>query len=551
MNKKLIIVLTMILVFTLTAPVMAQPFQDVSQNHWAHDSLRQVAKAGLIQGYSDGEFKGNESLSRYEVAALTSKVLDKIKAEDTELSQDVANALQQLAGEFDKELAAVNDELDAMQTVKITGKTGVEYKDITVGGEGTTYQDPYEQDIDGDGDIDDDDKVVAEDNFKQTIDSEIKIAKDGVTADLNLQAVNNYFGNKADESNFTVESLSGTVTTEQFKAAIGDDQDLGWKDYLFGGEDNIDGVILNAGNSTVALGRADKDEDNIDTKTLAVKQENLLALPVDVFMGLADEEGTDAVVGAEGAFQLAGVDLTGEVAVNDTDLEEKLARLGVSKKIAKVNLAADYQYATDGFTAIQPDDYEGGNETTLSAEVEEENPYVLVGVNVFGNLEYEVNSEDQARYLEANKELGDVKLAALYDYEKTNDGDDTNDKSDKVVSVAYAPEFEVAGIQLAPEAKLAAVYDLDNEQYLNQEAAVDAVYKLGEKTTLTGGYSWANKEARVDTAGQKAVAKAGVEYQVTEGSAATLDYKQMDFTGEEETDSYNTESIVGKYSIQF
>ncbi|AGB42281.1 putative S-layer protein [Halobacteroides halobius DSM 5150] len=563
MKSKLTVLLTLALVFALSIPVMASPFTDVPADHWATSALKKVAKAGLINGYNDGTFKGQKKLSRYEVATLTAKVLTKIKKEDKEVTKDVAQAIEKLATEFDQELAMVDQRLDNLEAVQINGETGVEYKDITVEG-GTAYQDPYTKDINGDDVIDDDDKVIAEDTFKQYADFNVNVAQDGVQADLDLEAVNNSFGG-ADATAFKLESISGEVATEDFVANIGDDQDLGWKEYLFAGEDNIDGVIFNAGNSTLALG-----EDK-DGKTLAAKQANLFNLPVNVYAGADYAQGRNIVVGADTAFNLAGIDLTGEVATSDTELNGKLAKVGAKKDLGFVALEGNYKYVNDAFAPIQEDEdftaetgydlkattnldkvelaakYEdyATQETTLTAKVAEEKAYNVYGVDVFGNYEYKVNSKAKKGYVEANEELGNVKLAAIYDY------DSAANKSDKVMSVAYTPEFNVAGVKVDTKAKVAAIYDKNNNQAVNTEASVDATYQVNDKLTATAGYAWANKEDRVDIAGEKTVVNAGLDYQVAEDATATVSYETMNFTGADAADSFDAQSLKGQVNVKF
>ena len=543
MNKKLITVLTLLMIFALSAPVGAQSFQDVPEGHWAHDALEQVARAGLMQGYGNGEFKGEESLSRYEVASLTANVLEKVENENEVLTEEVITALEALTNEFDQELVKLADELEGMNRVQITGTTGLEYNDISVGGDLVEVNDDGEEEVYADPYSDDDDMITAEDNFKQTVDTLVSINREGVTADLELETSANYFGSQDDDLNLKLDNITGRITTDTFTATLGNEQDLGWKDYFFGGEDNIDGVVLETGNSTVAFGR-----DEEDTESLAARQDGLFDLPVNVFMGIENEEDedTNTVVGAEGMLQLAGVDITGEAAVNDTSLEGRMTKLGLSRDIDKLTLGVEYQNAQD-FEPIQPDEdeYNDGEETTLMVEVSEDNPYRLYALDIFGSYEYSLNSEEEVRYVEAGREIGDVKLGAIYDFESAED------KEDKVVSVAYSPEFETAGIKLKPGVELAAIYDADNDQYLNQEVSLGAIYEINENLTALGDYSWANKEARVEREGQKLEANTGVEYKVTENSNASLSYKWMDFEGDEEGTSYDAQSLVGKYSLKF
>ena len=160
MNKRLIIGLALVIVFVMTLPAQAGEFNDVPRDHWAYNSLERVAQAGLIEGYQNGRFKGEEELSRYQVAALTSRVMDKIEADDAELSSEVADAIQTLATEFDTELVKLKNEMDELTRVKISGETGVEYKDAEKTGSGASYIDTYLEDFNDDDSNDDDDKVL-------------------------------------------------------------------------------------------------------------------------------------------------------------------------------------------------------------------------------------------------------------------------------------------------------------------------------------------------------------------------------------------------------
>lgn len=45
-------------------------FPDVPENHWAYEAVEMMAKTGLVQGYPDGEFKGDRNMTRYEFAQI-------------------------------------------------------------------------------------------------------------------------------------------------------------------------------------------------------------------------------------------------------------------------------------------------------------------------------------------------------------------------------------------------------------------------------------------------------------------------------------------------
>ena len=57
-------VLCVALITGITTPAAGQPFADTPTHHWAYDALAQLAAKGLIQGYPDGTFKGDRTLTR-------------------------------------------------------------------------------------------------------------------------------------------------------------------------------------------------------------------------------------------------------------------------------------------------------------------------------------------------------------------------------------------------------------------------------------------------------------------------------------------------------
>ena len=77
-------------------------FPDIPENHWAYEYVTKLAKAGIVEGYEDGEFKGNRMMSRYEFAALVYRAIMAGAASNPELNKD--GTLGKLAKEFSGEL---------------------------------------------------------------------------------------------------------------------------------------------------------------------------------------------------------------------------------------------------------------------------------------------------------------------------------------------------------------------------------------------------------------------------------------------------------------
>ncbi|MFW6021970.1 MAG: S-layer homology domain-containing protein, partial [Halanaerobiaceae bacterium] len=87
--KKYSIVIAMVLVLALTASTFAGSFADVPSNHWAYEAVSELVAAGLIQGYPDGTFKGQNDVTRYEIAVILSRLLEDIEDAREELADRV------------------------------------------------------------------------------------------------------------------------------------------------------------------------------------------------------------------------------------------------------------------------------------------------------------------------------------------------------------------------------------------------------------------------------------------------------------------------------
>ena len=57
--------------------VASAQFPDVPADHWAYDAVTRLVDEGLLNGMPDGNFHGNESMNRYAVAVLVSRLLDR------------------------------------------------------------------------------------------------------------------------------------------------------------------------------------------------------------------------------------------------------------------------------------------------------------------------------------------------------------------------------------------------------------------------------------------------------------------------------------------
>ena len=101
MKKTLVSALTTALVVgaASTTFAAANPFSDVPADHWAYDAVQQLAQDGVVEGYGDGTFRGQQNITRYEMAQMIAKAMAKA---DTSAADKAL--IDKLAAEFSDEL---------------------------------------------------------------------------------------------------------------------------------------------------------------------------------------------------------------------------------------------------------------------------------------------------------------------------------------------------------------------------------------------------------------------------------------------------------------
>lgn len=128
MNKRFATMLAATAVLGVTTAFAANPFSDVTPSDWAYQSVSQLAAAGVINGYPDGTFKGQNNITRFEMAQMVAKAM---------ANQERANAEQQavinrLANEFSDELnnlgVRVTELENKVGNVKIFGDGRIRYR---------------------------------------------------------------------------------------------------------------------------------------------------------------------------------------------------------------------------------------------------------------------------------------------------------------------------------------------------------------------------------------------------------------------------------------
>ena len=128
MKKQFAAIFAATAVLGVTTAFAANPFSDVTPDSWAYQAVSQLAAAGIVNGYPDGTFKGQNDITRYEMAQMVAKAM---------ANQDRANAEQQaminrLADEFSNELNNLGVRVarleDRVGNVKVTGDMRLRYQ---------------------------------------------------------------------------------------------------------------------------------------------------------------------------------------------------------------------------------------------------------------------------------------------------------------------------------------------------------------------------------------------------------------------------------------
>ena len=126
--KKHLAVLAATAVLGVTSAFAANPFSDVTPQDWAYQAVAQLASQGIVNGYPDGTFKGQQNITRYEMAQMVAKALvrqDRVDAEQNAI-------INRLANEFSAELNNLGVRVATLENkvgnFKFTGDARVRYQ---------------------------------------------------------------------------------------------------------------------------------------------------------------------------------------------------------------------------------------------------------------------------------------------------------------------------------------------------------------------------------------------------------------------------------------
>ena len=125
--KKHLAVLAATAVLGVTSAFAANPFSDVTPQDWAYQAVAQLAAQGVVNGYPDGTFQGQNNITRYEMAQMVAKAMvqqDRVDAEQNAI-------INRLANEFSAELNNLGVKVNTLENkvgnFKFTGDARLRY----------------------------------------------------------------------------------------------------------------------------------------------------------------------------------------------------------------------------------------------------------------------------------------------------------------------------------------------------------------------------------------------------------------------------------------
>lgn len=126
MKKKelLIPILSALILNGVTTTFAAQantPFSDVPTDHWSRAAIAELVHDGIISGYNDNTFRGDQQITRYEMAQIVARA----RAHSEKASEEDKALIQRLSNEFSDELNSLGIRMQNVEkktdNVKLSG----------------------------------------------------------------------------------------------------------------------------------------------------------------------------------------------------------------------------------------------------------------------------------------------------------------------------------------------------------------------------------------------------------------------------------------------
>lgn len=319
MKKKLLkVAVTGALTVAFAVPAFANQFSDVEQDHWAYDAVENLAEAGIIEGYGDNTFKGENNITRYEMAQMVAKALNQ------DLTGEHKATVEKLAREFATELNGMGIAIEELQEeqarVKISGEARARFGAVDGQGDDSDFR--ARLSVDG--------KINENLKFNSRISSG-NVAYDGENEGITLDTANLAFD------------------------AFGLDNTIGRQDLFVGTgmimDDTINGIASELGGLKVFYGNQTSENERLygaEIKTRIFDGLNLNYMKADVKDG-NDKEfyGVNTAVGIT-----KNVTVNAEYAKENKSGDDAVAygvsfdKLGLSATYKDVEAGAHTEYST-------------------------------------------------------------------------------------------------------------------------------------------------------------------------------------------------------------
>ena len=496
--KKFTITIALMLVVALAMPAFGASFSDVPSDHWSYNAINKLVAAGIVEGYPDGEYKGEKAMTRYEMAVMVSRALDNIvdemeamgeglttgQAEDVtaivkslmekntndELSdaqaEEVADIVDALTFELRSELKVLGADVDALgkDVDELAAKVeamdvpqdNIEFAmDVKTMAEVAYYgEDEVEEravlELLQDGDaidenfIDDPDLFPAQERFWQEYNFNIAGELNGAEFNLAVDTITNLFMDERsvlnytenDDNEFMMDTALLEIAYEDMNVKMGDMPDYYPESYFL--DEDLEGieVTTNMYNTEFKAFAGGNDEDNDDN--------------------VNSTNGVNNSVANFGDAEMADEKYFGLTAERDTELGTFTGKVYHARSVVD-KLANETKTSYD-------------SATTRTADSPYDNTLVALGLE---------NQITEALNLDGEIVYGQ------YEDENENDGSDmlANIRADYTVS----EDFNTYGIvEYAGEDFVAARNDLEEGFGDYTLAEIGADYQLNENNNVNG-----------------------------------------------------------------
>ncbi|SCM83605.1 S-layer domain-containing protein [uncultured Sporomusa sp.] len=300
----------------LAAP--ANPFVDVPAKHWSYDAVSKLAQAGVVSGYGDGTYKGDKTMTRYEMATIIAKAMANSEKADAETQKTI----DALAAEYGAELNNLGVRVDNLEkkvgNVKFDGNVRVRYDHDDYNSNGAKGNLKARLRLSGHAAINDDWTAnfrfeATEDMRHSGLDSDTEINHLNVTGPL--------FGAKATFGRFETVPVYGTVYDDYLDGAKFEFGNK-LKTALTYGKTDATGIDINYG--SVELGYAASKATNLKTAYHNLEEKHVFDESLDIW-----EFGFDSKVAKNLVLQAS-------YANSDADDDDTAYQAGLWYKGAKI-----------------------------------------------------------------------------------------------------------------------------------------------------------------------------------------------------------------------